>query len=125
MLISGEGTNLQALIDADDIDVCCVVSSRADAAGIGRAERAGIPVVATADELQTTAFLERHSAQLVVLAGYMRILSAEFVGRWSGRILNLHPSLLPAFPAWTRSPTRSHTGSSRPASPSTWWTPAT
>lgn len=98
VLISGEGTNLQALIDADDVDVCCVVCSRAGAAGIARAERAGIPVVVTADESETTAFLTQHSTQLVVLAGYMRILSAKFVSRWSGRILNLHPSLLPAFP---------------------------
>ena len=97
VLISGEGTNLQALIDAPDVDVACVVSSRPDAAGIGRAERAGIPTCATADEAETTAFLEAHGAGLVVLAGYMRVLSGAFVGRWSGRILNVHPSLLPAF----------------------------
>ena len=58
MLISGEGTNLQALIDAPDIDVACVVSSRAEAPGVGRAERAGIPVLATADEDETAAFLD-------------------------------------------------------------------
>jgi phosphoribosylglycinamide formyltransferase-1 len=98
VLISGEGTNLQALIDAPDVDVACVVSSRADARGIARAERAGVPVCTTTDELETTAFLHRHGARLVVLAGYMRLLSADFVGRWSGRIINVHPSLLPAFP---------------------------
>ena len=98
MLISGEGTNLQALIDAGDIDVACVVASRAGAPGLERAERAGIPVLATADEAGTTAFLVRNGVELVVLAGYMRILSEAFVVRWSGRILNVHPALLPAFP---------------------------
>ena len=98
MLISGTGTNLQALIDAPDIDVCCVVSSRDGAAGLERAARAGIPAIATADEDETAAFLADHGAELVVLAGYMRILSAAFVSRWSGRILNVHPALLPAFP---------------------------
>ena len=98
MLISGTGTNLQALIDAPDIDVCCVVSSRTDASGLERAARAGIPAIATADEDETAAFLGAHGTDLVVLAGYMRILSAAFVSRWSGRILNVHPALLPAFP---------------------------
>jgi len=98
VLISGRGTNLQALIDAPDIDVGCVVSSRADAAGLERAAAAGIPSLATADEEETTAFLAGHGTELVVLAGYMRVLSAAFVERWSGRILNVHPALLPAFP---------------------------
>ncbi|HSD02304.1 MAG TPA: phosphoribosylglycinamide formyltransferase [Gaiellales bacterium] len=101
VLISGEGTNLQALIDAADIDVACVVSSRPDARGIERAAGAGIPAVATADEAETAAFLDGHEVELVVLAGYMRILSPEFVGRYSGRIMNVHPSLLPAFPGRT------------------------
>jgi phosphoribosylglycinamide formyltransferase-1 len=98
VLISGTGTNLQALIDAPDIDVCCVVSSRAGATGLERAARAGIAATATADEDETAAFLDAHGAELIVLAGYMRILSAAFVERWSGRILNVHPALLPAFP---------------------------
>jgi phosphoribosylglycinamide formyltransferase 1 len=98
VLISGQGTNLQALIDADGVELACVVSSRDDAPGVERARRAGLPLLATADESETTAFLEAHGVELVVLAGYMRILSGEFVGRWSGRILNVHPSLLPAFP---------------------------
>jgi phosphoribosylglycinamide formyltransferase-1 len=98
VLISGTGTNLQALIDAPDIDVCCVVSSRPEAAGLERAARAGIPATATADEEETSAFLADHGTELVVLAGYMRILSDAFVARWSGRILNVHPALLPAFP---------------------------
>jgi phosphoribosylglycinamide formyltransferase 1 len=98
VLISGTGTNLQALIDAPDIDVCCVVSSREGVAGLDRAARARIPATATADEDETAAFLAERGTELVVLAGYMRILSAAFVSRWSGRILNVHPALLPAFP---------------------------
>jgi phosphoribosylglycinamide formyltransferase 1 len=78
-----------------------VVSSGAEARGIARAERAGIPVIAATDEDDTAAFLDRHDVELVVLAGYMRILSAAFVHRYSGRIVNVHPSLLPAFPGRT------------------------
>ncbi len=65
---------------------------------MARAQRAGIAVLATTAEDETAAFLEGHGVELVVLAGYMRILSEEFVGRYSGRIVNVHPSLLPAFP---------------------------
>jgi phosphoribosylglycinamide formyltransferase 1 len=101
VLISGEGTNLQALLDAPDIDVGCVVSSRAGAPGLDRARRAGVPALAAADEEETAMFLDEHDVDLVVLAGYMRILSPAFVGRWSGRILNVHPALLPAFPGAT------------------------
>ena len=101
VLVSGEGTNLQALIDAPDIDVACVVSSRPDARGLERAATAGIPAITTLSEEETAAFLESHGVGLVVLAGYMRILSPEFVHRYSGRMLNVHPSLLPAFPGRT------------------------
>jgi phosphoribosylglycinamide formyltransferase 1 len=98
VLISGTGTNLQALIDDPGVDVGCVVSARADAFGLERAARAGIDTLVSTDENETAAYLEGHDVGLVVLAGYMRILSPEFVGRFSGRIMNLHPSLLPAFP---------------------------
>jgi phosphoribosylglycinamide formyltransferase 1 len=98
VLISGSGTNLQALIDDPAVDVACVVSSRAGVPGLERAERAGIPHVATAGEEETAAFLEGHGVELVVLAGYMQVLSPSFVHRYSGRILNVHPSLLPSFP---------------------------
>ncbi len=98
VLISGTGTNLQALIDDGEIEIACVASNVADAPGLERARRAGIPLLAGADEQQTADFLERHGVGLVVLAGYMRILSPGFVHRFSGRIMNVHPSLLPAFP---------------------------
>jgi phosphoribosylglycinamide formyltransferase-1 len=80
------------------VAVACVVSSRAGAAGLDRARAAGVPALATADEGETAAFLDELGVDLVVLAGYMRILSPAFVDRYSGRILNVHPSLLPAFP---------------------------
>jgi phosphoribosylglycinamide formyltransferase-1 len=98
VLISGSGSNLQALIDDPEIDVACVIATRADAGGVARAERAMVPVLVSTDERESADFLERHGAGLVVLAGYMRILSPEFVARFSGRMLNVHPSLLPAFP---------------------------
>jgi phosphoribosylglycinamide formyltransferase 1 len=101
VLISGEGTNLQALVDADGVHVACVVASRPDARGIQRAEQAGLPVVVTADPDETADFLDRHGAELVVLAGYLRILPARFLERFSGRVVNVHPSLLPAFPGRT------------------------
>ncbi len=78
-----------------------MISSRADARGLERAAAAGIPAVATTEEDDTAAFLDDHYAELVVLAGYMRILSAAFVHRYSGRIVNVHPSLLPSFPGRT------------------------
>jgi phosphoribosylglycinamide formyltransferase-1 len=101
VLISGSGTNLQALLDAPDIDVACVVSSRADAGGLARADAAGVPALVSADEAKTLEFLGRHDVGVVVLAGYMRILSPAFVRMYSGRILNVHPSLLPSFPGAT------------------------
>ena len=72
-----------------------------EAPGVGRAQRAGIPVIATADAHETAGFLEAHGVGLVVLAGYMRILPAEFLDRFPGRVVNVHPSLLPAFPGRT------------------------
>ncbi len=101
VLISGSGTNLQALIDAPAIEIAAVVSSRTDAHGLIRAEQAGIPHIATGDPHETRAFLDRHGVDLVVLAGYMRILPAWFVAGYPDRVLNVHPSLLPAFPGRT------------------------
>ena len=81
--------------------MACVVSSRPEAAGIARAERAGIPVASTADPDETASFLDANAVELVVLAGYMRILPAAFLDRFPGRVVNVHPSLLPAFPGRT------------------------
>lgn len=112
VLISGNGSNLQALIDAADAgtlggEICVVVSNRAQAFGLERARRAGIP----ARVLEHGAFADRaaydrallellqdYAPELIALAGFMRVLGAAFVAHYAGRILNVHPSLLPAFP---------------------------
>jgi phosphoribosylglycinamide formyltransferase 1 len=129
VLISGTGTNLQALLDtvhgkevpdaaapapagparprADTIEIACVASSRPDAPGLARAERAGVEtaVFAISDHPDRAArdralgdWLESRGVDLVVLAGFMELLGAEFVARFRNRIVNVHPSLLPAFP---------------------------
>ncbi len=113
VLVSGSGTNLQALLDAVAADatfggrVVVVASDQPRCRGIARAEEAGIPTVATAlDDHPDRAAWEKalaegiaqHRPDLVVLAGFMRLLSPEFLARWPGRVLNVHPSLLPAFP---------------------------
>jgi phosphoribosylglycinamide formyltransferase 1 len=110
VLISGEGSNLQALIDAfrdSDVEIVGVASSRADARGLERAEAAGIEtaVFALADEPDRakrdealSAWLEERSVELVVLAGFMELLTPAFIRRFPGRIVNVHPALLPAFP---------------------------
>ena len=109
VLISGNGSNLQALVDAErggsvPTEIRAVISNRADAFGLERAHRAGI----AADIVQPRDFadrdtyeqalaehIDRHEPGLVVLAGFMRVLSAAFVRRYRGRMLNIHPSLLP------------------------------
>jgi phosphoribosylglycinamide formyltransferase-1 len=110
VLISGEGSNLQALIDAfgeSAVEIVGVASSRADARGLERAEAAGIEsaVFALADEPDRAkrddalaAWLEERSVELVVLAGFMELLTPAFIRRFPGRIVNVHPALLPAFP---------------------------
>jgi phosphoribosylglycinamide formyltransferase 1 len=110
VLISGTGTNLQALLDTvhrREVEIACVASSNPDAPGLARAERAGVEtaVFAIADHTDRAArdralgdWLEARGIDLVVLAGFMELLSPEFVGRFPNRILNVHPSLLPAFP---------------------------
>jgi phosphoribosylglycinamide formyltransferase-1 len=111
VLISGEGSNLQALLDTvheqDGIEVVGVASSRADARGLERAEAAGVEtaVFALADQpdrsLRDQAlgdWLEERGTQLVVLAGFMELLTPTFIRRFAGRIVNVHPALLPAFP---------------------------
>ncbi len=111
VLISGRGSNLQALIDAAREgrlggEVGVVVSNLGAAKGLERARAAAIPAFVSdhrgrsrEEHDQTVAqVLEHHRVDLVCLAGYMRILSAWFLRRFDGRVLNVHPSLLPAFP---------------------------
>lgn len=111
VLISGEGSNLQALLDTvhgrDGIEIVAVASSRAEARGLERAERAGVEtaVFALADQpdraLRDQAlgdWLEERGVRLVALAGFMELLTPEFIRRFAGRIVNVHPALLPAFP---------------------------
>ncbi len=111
VLVSGEGTNLQAILDTvhghDGIEVVCVGSSRAAARGLERAEAAGVEAAGFersdyADrrerDLALADWLDAHEIDLLVLAGFMELLSADFIRRFEGRIINVHPSLLPAFP---------------------------
>jgi phosphoribosylglycinamide formyltransferase 1 len=112
VLISGAGTNLQALLDqlhspGGPIEIVGVASSRAQAPGLRRAEAAGVEsaVFEIADHDDRAErdgaigdWLDSLGADLVVLAGFMELLTPEFIGRFAGRIVNVHPSLLPAFP---------------------------
>ena len=105
VLVSGEGTNLQALIDAG-LPLAVVIANKPDANALVRAARAGVahevvehrglPRVAFEDRLLAT--LDRHGVDAVVLAGFMRVLTPHFVDRFPQRLVNTHPSLLPAFP---------------------------
>lgn len=111
VLISGTGSNLKALIDAVesddlDLDIVRVISNREDAAGIHHALAAAIPVSIIshksfpdrqAHDAAMEEVLEQDKAELVILAGYMRILSEEFTTLYSDRMINLHPSLLPLY----------------------------
>jgi phosphoribosylglycinamide formyltransferase-1 len=110
VLISGAGTNLQALLDqvhspGGPIEIVGVASSRPDAPGLERAERAGVETAVfeidadRADRDRALGdWLDSNEVDLVVLAGFMELLGADFIRRFAGRILNVHPSLLPAFP---------------------------
>lgn len=116
MLISGGGTNLQAIIDfaksggLKSGELALVVSDKAGAYGLTRAEKASIStlVIAADKSLEITArkakfeaelqsALEAAGIEMIVLAGFMRILSADFVSKWENRIINVHPSLIPSF----------------------------
>ena len=112
VLISGAGTNLQALLDqvhspGGPIEIVGVASSRAGAPGLERAERAGVETSVFEigdhpDRAERDAalgdWLDALGAELVVLAGFMELLGSDFIGRFAGRMINVHPSLLPAFP---------------------------
>jgi phosphoribosylglycinamide formyltransferase-1 len=115
-LISGRGSNLEAILrcarDEDwrrtlDARVALVISNHADAPGLAFARNAGVPtaVVSHTEHASRTAFeaalinvIDAHVPALVVLAGFMRVLTPDFVARYAGRLINIHPSLLPAFP---------------------------
>jgi phosphoribosylglycinamide formyltransferase 1 len=110
VLVSGGGTNLQALIDAaaagQPFAIAGVVSNRPDAFGLTRAARAGIPTAIVdhtayddreSFEVALADCVDRFSPRLVCLAGFMRILTPGFVGHYRGRMLNIHPSLLPKY----------------------------
>jgi phosphoribosylglycinamide formyltransferase-1 len=110
VLVSGEGSNLQAILDTvhgrDGITVAAVGSNKESARGLERADAAGVPtaVFAKGDftgrperDAAMADWLESYGIDLLVLAGFMEILSADFVRRFSGRMINVHPSLLPAF----------------------------
>ena len=111
VLVSGHGSNLQALLDAAatgrlNAEIRLVASDRPDARGLARARDAGIPAVAippsdypdrAAWNAALDALLRESGADLIVLAGFMRVLGASMVAAWAGRMLNVHPSLLPLY----------------------------
>lgn len=111
VLISGSGTNLQALLDAAahpdfPAQIVLVLSNKADAYGLERAKKAGVEtcVLSHKDYPNREAFddamhevLVKHHVEIVCLAGFMRLLTEHFVNRWFGKMINIHPSLLPSF----------------------------
>jgi phosphoribosylglycinamide formyltransferase-1 len=108
ILISGRGSNMEAIVRARlPAEIAAVISNRPDAAGLKFSAQAGV----SAQVVDERAFpsrdtfegaladaIDRHSPDLIALAGFMRVLGADFVRRYSGRMINIHPSLLPAFP---------------------------
>jgi phosphoribosylglycinamide formyltransferase-1 len=112
VLVSGNGTNLQAILDAVaggalDARVRCVISNKADARALERATLAGVPALFISHKAHPTrdafdaavlAALREHGVEWVVLAGFMRVLTPGFLRAWSGRVVNVHPALLPSFP---------------------------
>jgi phosphoribosylglycinamide formyltransferase-1 len=113
ILISGRGSNMAALIHAAaasdfPAEIAVVISNRSDAAGLQRAGESGIPTLVIESkpfgrdragfEAVLQAALDERGVELICLAGFMRLFTAEFVQRWYGRMLNIHPSLLPSFP---------------------------
>ena len=113
ILISGRGSNMAALIEAargEDFpaEIAVVISNRADAGGLEKARASGVPTVTieskpfgkdrAAFEAALQSALDQHRIDLICLGGFMRLFTAEFVRRWYGKMLNIHPSLLPSFP---------------------------
>ena len=112
LLISGRGSNMAAILAAAGPDYpaepVLVLSNRADAAGLEVAKARGVPTAIVESrafkgdragfEAAMEAELARHGVEIIALAGFMRVLTPDFVRRWEGRLINIHPSLLPAFP---------------------------
>src|SRR6201994_2234041 len=113
ILISGRGSNMAALIKAAQAsdypaEISVVISNRADALGLSKAKASGIATAVIESkpfgkdragfEAALQAALDQHRVELICLGGFMRLFTAEFVQRWYGRMLNIHPSLLPSFP---------------------------
>jgi phosphoribosylglycinamide formyltransferase-1 len=113
ILISGRGSNMAALIDAAKApdfpaEIVVVISNRLDAGGLVTAGESNVPTLVIESkrfgkdragfETALQAALDQHKVELICLGGFMRLLTAEFVQRWYGRMLNIHPSLLPSFP---------------------------
>ena len=113
ILISGRGSNMAALIEAAKApdfpaEIVAVISNRADALGLERAAESGVPTIVIESkpfgkdragfEAMLQRALEEKNVDLICLGGFMRLFTAEFVQRWYGRMLNIHPSLLPSFP---------------------------
>jgi phosphoribosylglycinamide formyltransferase-1 len=113
ILISGRGSNMTALIEAAKAqdfpaEIVVVISNKADAGGLAKARAAGVAAVTIESapfgkdrpgfEAKLQAVLDEHRVDLICLGGFMRLFTADFVQRWLGRMLNIHPSLLPSFP---------------------------
>nr|WP_277817357.1 phosphoribosylglycinamide formyltransferase [Pseudoroseomonas aerophila] len=113
ILISGRGSNMAALLAAAadpayPAEIALVLANKPAAGGLARAAEAGIPTAVVESrafgrdragfEMAMEAELAKHGVELIALAGFMRVLTEGFVGRWAGRMINIHPSLLPAFP---------------------------
>jgi len=110
ILISGNGSNLHSIIenaDSIDLQISCVISNNKNAFGLKRAESSKIQTYIVEPELfnskeafdkELISIIDPHQAELIVLAGYMRILTPLFISHYFGKILNIHPSLLPKFP---------------------------
>jgi len=107
VLLSGSGTTLQSMIDTNlPAEICAVISNKPDVMGLSRAQEAGIPTHVLehtgyesreAFDHDLKGLIDQYEADLVVLAGFMRILSDDFVNHYNGRLINIHPSLLPKY----------------------------
>ncbi|MBN8537906.1 MAG: phosphoribosylglycinamide formyltransferase [Deltaproteobacteria bacterium] len=100
VLISGRGSNLQTLLDKEGCNIRLVCSNKKKAPGLLKAKRSGIPTITFSpfSFSELNSYLLEKKIQKIILLGFMKIIPAEFVNQWQGRIVNLHPSLLPAYP---------------------------